>query len=573
MTLQIKLIWGLILCSFPLMGQTYQNPVPQIGNTSGLFGELRGNHFHSGIDYPTFGDGKTPILAVYNGHVSRIKISATGYGNALYIKHPTGYTSVYAHLHSFNQKIAQWVKAKQYQLESFEMDVFPNETELQIVKGEIIGLGGNTGNSTGPHLHFEMRNSRTEWTCHPLHFGFSVSDRAAPTLNSLQLVEIPGHGYSEQFLSKKTIYGPNIGNLLTHPLQLNGKFPHASKPVTISHPAYIELKAADIAAIGGASGIHRITILENSDTLFDFKIDSFSFADSRYINSLIDFSSGAKSYRCQRSPGNLLPCIRAPKNNGLILPPKDGETKEIQVWCRDFYGNAVGRGFVVAANNRGNHHPNISPRTHGPNKAIALKDLYAEAYLDPWTLYDSISPDWQFLNPTNGTVSQKEIRLFNSSLPAHKLYRILLLADHQKLKPSLRSKTVLECLGKEGKKSYHTGSWDQDWFESSLKVFGRLRLVLDTIKPTITSSYPAQPIRISRGLSIIARINDQQSGIKEYRVTVNNRWILAAYDAKSDLLSIPISKEVPLGKQNILIKVTDHVGNSSSHTVAVNIQN
>ncbi|MFM7911985.1 MAG: M23 family metallopeptidase, partial [Bacteroidota bacterium] len=130
------------------MGQTYQNPVPQIGNTSGLFGDLRGNHFHSGIDYPTFGDGKTPILAVYNGHVSRIKISATGFGNALYIKHPTGYTSVYAHLHSFNQKIAQWVKAKQYQLESFEMDVFPNETELQIVKGEIIGLGGNTGNST-----------------------------------------------------------------------------------------------------------------------------------------------------------------------------------------------------------------------------------------------------------------------------------------------------------------------------------------------------------------------------------------------------------------------------------------
>ncbi len=573
MGLRFKLIWGLVLCSCHLMGQIYQNPLSEIGYSTGLFGDLRGNHFHSGIDYPVNGDGITPIRAVYNGHVSRIKISATGYGNALYIKHPTGYTSVYAHLHSYNKKIAQWIKTKQYQLESFEMDVFPNESELVIVKGEAIGLGGNTGNSTGPHLHFEMRSNGTEWACHPLFFGFSKGDRTAPILNSLQLVEIPGYGYSDHVLSRKTIYGHNTRNLLTFPLQLSGKSPSVSNPITISQPAYIEVKAADIAAQGGASGIHQITILENNDTLFDYKIDSFSFADSRYINSIIDFPSGNKSYRCQRSPGNLLPCIRTTKKNGLILPPKEGETKEIKVWCRDFYGNAVGRGFLVVANSRNINPPIIPQRTHGPNKAIVLKDFNAEVYLDPWTLYDSITPEWQLLNATNGAVSKKEIRLFSSSLPAHKPYRILVLANTLKLTPSLRSKTVLECLGKAGKKTYLTGSWNQDWFESSLKVFGHLRLVLDTAKPSITTTYKAQPIRISQGLFIFARIKDHQSGIKDYRVTVNNRWILAAYDAKRDLLSIQISKEVPLGKQNIMIKVTDRVGNSSTHSIPVHVQN
>ncbi|MEO0527194.1 MAG: M23 family metallopeptidase, partial [Bacteroidota bacterium] len=152
---------------------------------AGTFGELRSNHFHSGIDIKTQQRQGLPIYAIGDGTVTRIKISLWGYGKAIYIAHPNGYTSVYAHLQKFSPEIEKYLKKIQYQKKSYAVEVFPDYGELKVIKGDVIAFGGNTGGSSGPHLHFEIRNSVSEKPTNPLFYGFEVRDATNPTFLGL----------------------------------------------------------------------------------------------------------------------------------------------------------------------------------------------------------------------------------------------------------------------------------------------------------------------------------------------------------------------------------------------------
>src|SRR5690554_1424403 len=152
---------------------------------SGTFGELRNNHFHSGIDFKTQQREGQNVLAAAEGYVSRIKVSTWGYGKALYITHPNGYTTVYAHLQKYSPEIEAYVKKRQYYQKSFEVEFFPGASDLKVTQGQLIGLSGNSGGSGGPHLHFEIRDSKTENIINPLFFGFDklITDTKKPILN------------------------------------------------------------------------------------------------------------------------------------------------------------------------------------------------------------------------------------------------------------------------------------------------------------------------------------------------------------------------------------------------------
>ena len=172
-----------LLLTHSAIGQEYQSPIDFRILLSGTFGELRGNHFHAGIDIKTKGAEGKNIYAIEKGYISRIKISTFGYGKAIYIKHPDGKTSVYGHLQKLSTKIANIVNKEHYKKESFELDFFPAKYAIKIEKGEIIALSGNSGGSGGPHLHFEIRDTETGHPINPLQFGFEVDDVIPPTLN------------------------------------------------------------------------------------------------------------------------------------------------------------------------------------------------------------------------------------------------------------------------------------------------------------------------------------------------------------------------------------------------------
>ena len=204
----VVLIITLLSNSFGF-GQEYQSPLNFRLLLSGTFGELRGNHFHSGIDIKTEGVEGQKVYAMEEGYVSRIKVSTWGYGKTIYINHPEGRTSVYAHLQKFSTKIESIVKKEHYKKESFEINLFPNKEAIKISKGEIIALSGNSGGSSGPHLHFEIRNTKTEHPINPLQFDFKIDDAIAPTLNKLKIyafdnTTIDGYKKSQIINIKKT---------------------------------------------------------------------------------------------------------------------------------------------------------------------------------------------------------------------------------------------------------------------------------------------------------------------------------------------------------------------------------
>lgn len=243
---------------------------------AGTFGELRSNHFHSGIDIKTKQREGLPIYGIADGSVTRIKVSHWGYGKALYVAHPNGYTSVYGHLQKFGPEIEEYIKKVQYEKQSYEVEVFPKYGELKITKGDVIAYGGNTGGSSGPHLHFEIRSSISEKPTNPLLYGFDVRDATNPTLEKI-------YGYP---LSENAVV-----NQSKEPIELNfkkmedGSF--LAEKVTATGTigfGFIGYDRQDLAA--NRNGVYSVQQIVNGKPYTEYDFESFSFSETRLLNTL-----------------------------------------------------------------------------------------------------------------------------------------------------------------------------------------------------------------------------------------------------------------------------------------------
>ena len=163
----------------------FRNPLGIPLQLSANFGEVRKDHFHMGLDIRTQQKENLPVYAAADGYISRVSIEQGGYGKAIYIQHPAGYTTVYGHLNSFYDTLEQFLKSKQYYDEQWEQDFSLSPQQFPVKKGQFIAFSGNTGASGGPHLHFEIRDSRTGYNLNPMLFDLGIPDNIAPYLQGL----------------------------------------------------------------------------------------------------------------------------------------------------------------------------------------------------------------------------------------------------------------------------------------------------------------------------------------------------------------------------------------------------
>ena len=244
---------------------------------SGTFGELRSNHFHSGFDIKTQQKSGLSVIASGDGYVSRINVSRWGYGKALYLTHPNGYTTVYGHLKKFSPEIEAYVKKNQYKKEAFEIRLYPEAGELKVVQGEIVALSGNSGSSGGPHLHYEIRDIKAN-ILNPMLFGIKIPDHKKPTI---QAAFAFSENDSSQVNQSNKIVNINLikqnnGDLLANTIYAYGK-------IGIGINAFDRLDGAL-----NRNGLYDIMMRVNGEVLYKFTADKFSFGESRYINTYID---------------------------------------------------------------------------------------------------------------------------------------------------------------------------------------------------------------------------------------------------------------------------------------------
>jgi murein DD-endopeptidase MepM/ murein hydrolase activator NlpD len=336
----MKFIFSFLLVPFYIFSQdypqeTFQSPLAIGLEVSGSFGELRSNHFHSGLDFKTSGVEGLPVYATGDGYVSRIKISTFGYGKAIYITHPNGYTSVYGHLQKANGAIEELIKKRHYSEKSYEIELFLNSKELPIKKGEVIAFSGNSGGSGGPHLHFEFRDTKSENIINPMHFGLKkiIKDERKPIIQGV--IAYPIDSTTVNNVQKPipiSFSKQSDGTYLSAKVKANGKVGFGINAHDFCTNAY------------NKNGLYKVKTYLNGVLQYQYSFDSFAFDESRYINNFIDYERfqemGQRVQKLFQMNKYPLSIVSENKKDGIInVQPNSNYTYRIEIY--DFHENKV----------------------------------------------------------------------------------------------------------------------------------------------------------------------------------------------------------------------------------------
>lgn len=533
---------------------------------SGSFGELRNNHFHSGIDIKTQGKINVPVYAVAEGFISRIVVSPTGYGNAIYIDHDNGTTSVYGHLNQFRPDIAEYVKNIQYDIKSFKVDVpvFPGIFTIQ--KNEKFALSGNSGSSGGPHLHFELRNTKTEHPVNPLKLGFMVKDTTPPKIFSLQISPLSESSHIN-FTSSKVIYDvvftDNIYRLKNNaPVPVYGEIGFA-----IESNDYFDETT-------NKCGIASMQLTIDGVIYSVFEINRFSFDDSRKINSYIDYEEYTKSKRrFQRTwvePCNNLVNFSFTENNG-IFDPGIGSLHKIQIEIKDAANNSAVLEFTVESKYREMPVPDKDyTALFECSKSNELEKDEFRIQIPEDGLYKNLGFFYKSGAAPNGYFSLIH-EIHKNTVPLNKKATISVKTNN--LEESLQSKALLVNIDPETGKYYAAGGkFENGWITANISNFGNYAVRIDTVPPKILPLSISNTNTLTEADRIRFTISDDLAGIDHIEGLLDGKWALFEYDAKNSLITHYFdATRFELNKQHqFQLTVTDYSGNSSVYEATFN---
>ena len=507
---------------------------------SGNFGELRANHFHGGVDFKTQGVVGKPIRCIADGYISRVTVTPGGYGQAVYITHDNGYTSVYGHLHRFMNGVQQVVEAYQYEHETFAVDLQFEADRFPLKQGEVFALAGNEGYSFGPHLHMEIRKTDTEEYIDPLQFYTDqLKDTTAPRATHVMLYPQVGKGVVNGSSRKKII-------------SLSGQ-----SPITAWGQIAAGIKAYDY--MDGTSnnyGVRSVTLLVDSVEVFRSTVDGFLPDENRMINAWTDYEEYATRnswfMRSQILPGNTWRMLQADDERGEVTINEERPYRFCYV-LEDLYGNRRTYGFVVQGKkqevellHKGEHYLkwNQGNIVQQPGMSLVIPKgmLYEDVDLNCKVIADSLNISYDY-------------QLNDKPVPLHGGCSLVIgvrnypIADTSKYYVARKYK---------GRKSSAGGYFEDGFMFANIRELGTYSVAIDTVAPRIV---PMNKPQWKTG-NIRFKIRDAETGIKDYKVYIDGKFVLFKFASKNATLSCMHPDRIKRGmKHRMEVVITDYCGN------------
>ena len=553
----MKLLLAILLAPLFLFSQdypqeTFQSPLGIPLDLSGSFGELRSNHFHSGLDFKTSGKEGLPVYAAADGYISRIKISTFGYGKAIYITHPNGYTSVYGHLQKANGAIQDYIRKRHYQERSYEIEMYLYPTELPVKKGDIIAYSGNTGGSGGPHLHFEFRDTKSEQIINPMHFGFKkvIKDERKPIIQGVVAYPIDSTIVNNSQKPINISFSKQAdGSYLSVKVKTNGKVAFG-------------INAYDFCTNGyNKNGLYKVKAYLNGVLQYQYGFDSFAFDESRYINNFIDYERfhemGQRVQKLFQLNEYPLSVVSGNKKDGIIkVQPNTNYNYKVELY--DFHGNKVDLVIPIE----------FALQETKIAKTVQKTPYYIKAKTESIFEKNNVSvyvPENAFYNNfyMNFDVSNDIVTLHDDSVPVHKNIT-LTFNDVVGLTEEQLSKTYIATLDGyklDYNKTYRKGNS----FSVKTKTLGKYKLAQDTTPPRIYNVNFVEGKKLTDQKTISVSVTDLHSDIDTYNGYLNGKWILMEYDYKTKKLTHNLDDKIYVeGRNDLKIVVTDNLQNSTT---------
>lgn len=530
----------------------FRNPLDIPIVLAGNFGECRPGHFHSGIDIKTNARENLPVFAAAEGYISRIKMEPGGFGHGLYITHPNGYTTLYAHLNDFVPAVQQYVRQQQYKNERWTVDLSFTPDQFPVKKGQQIAFSGNTGGSTAPHLHFEIRDTKTEHPLNPQLFGFSIPDTRSPVPLKLAIYD-----------RSRSIYSDNP---VIHGLTKKGNYYQPVKDTIVVYDQNgIGIEVNDFMN-GSENTLAFYTAAWFIDDVLQgqIRLDDIGYDETLYLHAYADYKTQQLKkiwLQCLfRLPGNELGRIYEEMNsdNGEIIMP-DNEAHKLTILLTDVSGNQASVRCWIRRGNAGNSSPTCK-EVFVPVNVTAFSQPNISYQLDARAVYDTVCQ--LFSKEQKAGLYSDMFQVGPAYGPVHTWFDL-------QLKPGipvpfdLRNKIALIYSDKKNQNGKAAIPTEKGWYKASVRNLGQYWLVADTVAPTIGTATPwAKDQSKSKRISFVVR--DELTSVKSFRGELDGKWIL--FEQHGSNWFYEIDNRCSKGNHTLVVTATDENGNTRTQT-------
>jgi len=529
-----------------LLGQNYPRnyfrhplnvPMQLVAN----FGEIRANHWHMGLDIRTQQRENLPVYASAEGYVSRVLVEPGGFGQAIYITHPNGYTTLYAHMNGFFPALQKYVLDEQYRRESWRVNLTLALGQFPLQKGDYIGLSGNTGGSAGPHVHYEIRDTKTEKVLNPLLFGFPIPDAVPPSVVRLAM------------------YDRNRSTYMQSPQLLNLQRTRNNTIKVGSDKISFAIGATDrFSGSNNPNGIYAAKISVDGRPVSSFTLDNIGYDETRYINAQIDFPyearGGGSLQHITPLPGAREVAYNTYEGDGIIHLT-DTEPHAVLIEVYDANNNVTRIPFRVQ------YDGSLSPSATGaageqflPGEINVFERDAFQVVTTEKTMYDAVNVSFSASSNSAANAVSPLFTFLSAAIPSHDSVTIR-IKPNATIPDEWKDRVVIR--GTAGSRSVvQKATWQRGWLMAKFRQFGSYQAFIDNIPPTVN----AVPSDLTRATRIVFTPTDNFNTIKSFRVEVNGQWLRFTND-KSRTWIYTFDEKFPRGQSQLKVRVEDEAGN------------